>query len=58
MLSSFTSWLSGGSQSDKGGEEETEKAKSTVDESTEGLDQAQSEGEARGASWGGSYLMM
>ena len=54
MFSSLTSWLSGGSQTDKEGEGDVEKATSTADESKESVEQAQSEGEERGASWAGS----
>ena len=56
MFSSLTSWLSGGSESDKG-REEANKDNSNQDESKESSNRSPSGGEAAGASWAGERML-
>lgn len=56
MLSSFTSWLSGGSNATQG-ETEARENKTTSEKSTETSNQSQSAAGAAGPSWAGEPLL-
>lgn len=56
MLSSFTSWLTGGSNVDKS-EGEADQDKTISEKAKENISEAQSEGEATGTSWTGEICV-
>ena len=57
MLSSFTSWLSGGSDATRG-EAEAGENKTTSEESTESSSQPQNAADAAGPTWAGEPLLL